>query len=151
MQGIINKLLWLAFGGGVLVVLDQLAKALIWAARAPEAAKNISRYWWLTWHQNYGISLGIELPYYLSVSLMAAFLLLLLWLLFQRNTRDPLMVAGLILSLAGGTSNLIDRINLGFVRDFVALSPWLPIFNLADILVVGGVVLILVETYRHAR
>ncbi|MFA5270286.1 MAG: signal peptidase II [Patescibacteria group bacterium] len=138
----ISKLLWLTIGGGLLVWADQATKGLIWSIE-PSG-------WW-THHQNYGISFGIELPYYLSVGLMAVFLIFLLWVLFQRGTCHPLMVMGLALSIAGGLSNLIDRINLGFVRDFVALSPWLPIFNLADILVAGGVILMLWSIYRYGR
>ena len=82
---------------------------------------------------------------------MIIFLLVLLWLLFQRGTHRPLMIAGLILSIAGGLSNLIDRVSLGFVRDFIALTPWLPIFNVADVFVVGGVLLILWGMYRRGR
>ena len=151
MRGTINKLLWLAFGGGVLVAIDQLIKSMVWALNLTITPRHPSDYWWMTWHQNYGISFGIELPYYLSVGLMAGFLLLLLWLLFQRSTRHPVMVLGLILSIAGGVGNLVDRVNLGYVRDFIALSPWLPIFNFADILVASGVVLMLWWVYRYGR
>lgn len=153
MQKIVHKLLWLVLGGGVLVVIDQAIKTIVWTARwTMEMRQNVyGAYPWLTWHQNKGISFGIELPYYLSVGFMAAFLVLLIWLLFQRTTRNPSMMIGLVLSIAGGASNLIDRIELGYVRDFVALAPWLPIFNFADVLVVGGVILILIGMYHHAR
>ncbi|OGB74826.1 hypothetical protein A2810_01515 [candidate division Kazan bacterium RIFCSPHIGHO2_01_FULL_49_10] len=146
-----HKLLCLVFGGGFLVAADQFMKYLIWPEPFRSPVIPADQYWWLTQHQNYGISFGIELPYYLSVGLMSVFLLLLLWLFFQRSTSRLAMELGLILSIAGGLSNLIDRINLGFVRDFVTLSFWLPIFNVADVLVVSGVLLILIETYRHGR
>ncbi|MBN2585335.1 signal peptidase II [Patescibacteria group bacterium] len=152
MLKIVYKLLWLALGGGVLVALDQLIKSVVWMAQGPlELSPDQGRYWWLTWHQNHGISFGIELPYYLSVGLMVVFLLFLLWIFFQRHTRHSVMVLGLVLSIAGGLSNLIDRISLGFVRDFVALSPWLPVFNVADVLVVSGVILMLLITYRYGQ
>jgi len=149
MPKIAHKLLWLVLGAGLLVALDQFIKNLIWTLQLPLRASG--QYWWLTWHANHGISFGIELPYALSIGLMVVFLLILLWLLFQRGTYHPLMVAGLTLSIAGGVSNLIDRASLGFVRDFVALAPWLPIFNIADIFVVGGVLLVLLGMYRRGR
>jgi len=148
-----HKLLWLILGGGFLVWADQAIKHFIWSLPivqvvAPDGST--LHHWW-THHQNRGISFGIELPYALSVGLMAVFLLILLWLLFQRGTHHPLMIVGLILSIAGGVSNLIDRVSLGFVRDFIALAPWLPIFNVADVFVVGGVLLILWGMYRRGR
>jgi len=149
----VYKLLWLAVGGGVLVWVDQVIKRFVWSLPVVQSVApdgGVTYRWW-THRQNYGISFGIELPYYLSVGLMVAFLLFLLWVFFQRSTSHPLMVTGLILSIAGGVGNLIDRVNLGYVRDYIALSPWLPIFNFADILVVSGVVLMLWGIYRYGR
>ncbi len=46
--------------------------------------------------------------------------------------------------LAGTTGNLVDRLVLGYVRDFIDLKVW-PVFNLADILnTIGILMLILV-------
>jgi signal peptidase II len=42
------------------------------------------------------------------------------------------------LQLGGALGNLIDRINLGYVVDFVDIGFW-PIFNLADLSIVAGV------------
>lgn len=50
--------------------------------------------------------------------------------------------AGMILILAGGIGNLIDRIFRGFVVDFISLK-WVGIFNLADSYVVIGVIIVL--------
>lgn len=43
--------------------------------------------------------------------------------------------------IAGGAlGNLIDRVRLGYVRDFIVVGPW-PAFNLADSAITAGVVL----------
>ncbi len=42
--------------------------------------------------------------------------------------------------LGGTIGNLIDRIRLGFVRDFIDVGPW-PIFNVSDSCTVVGVIL----------
>jgi signal peptidase II len=154
MPKIVYKLLWLVLGAGLLVGVDQAIKSLVWSVEIMPSIGvigAIQRYRWWTHHPNYGISFGIELPYALSVGLMVVFLLILLWLLFQRGTRHSLMIVGLIFSIAGGVSNLVDRVSLGFVRDFIALAPWLPIFNVADVFVVGGVLLIFWGMYRRGR
>jgi len=152
MLKIVHKLLWLTLSSGLLVWADQALKGWAWQTDpVVDRINSAGGYLWLVHHANYGISLGIELPYALSVGLMVVFLLFLLWIFFRPQNLSSMMLAGLIFSIAGGLSNLIDRINFGFVRDFVFLSSWLPIFNLADILVVSGVALILWSIYRDGR
>lgn len=55
---------------------------------------------------------------------------------------------GFFLILAGGIGNLIDRIFRGFVIDFISLK-WVGIFNLADMYIVMGVILILFIELRE--
>jgi lipoprotein signal peptidase len=48
----------------------------------------------------------------------------------------------LLLILAGGISNLIDRMHYGCVIDFINLKFW-PIFNIADIYItIGGIIVL---------
>jgi signal peptidase II len=61
---------------------------------------------------------------------------------------------GLILFLAGGLSNLIDRITLGTVIDFmnIGIGPVRTgIFNVADVAIVAGVGLLMVDHWRRPR
>ena len=51
---------------------------------------------------------------------------------------------GYVLVLAGAIGNLIDRIMFGFVRDFIAISFFPFIFNVADIFVTVGTVLLMI-------
>jgi signal peptidase II len=54
---------------------------------------------------------------------------------------------GLGVLLGGALGNLVDRIRLGAVVDFVDLG-WWPTFNLADAAILAGVGLVLVELLR---
>jgi len=59
--------------------------------------------------------------------------------------------AGLILFVAGGLSNLIDRLAMGSVIDFMNVgigSFRTGIFNVADVAIIAGVGLLLAESYR---
>jgi signal peptidase II len=56
--------------------------------------------------------------------------------------------------LAGGISNLVDRIALGRVIDFlnVGIGPFRTgIFNVADVAIMAGIAVLLVEHWRRAR
>ena len=52
----------------------------------------------------------------------------------------------LILFLAGGTSNLLDRILRGKVIDFIDLTIF-PVFNLADIYIIFGVLALILNLF----
>ena len=114
-----------------------------------------SKYWlghWIvgqTWHwgplrlilyRNPGIAFSIWLPMWLALILIIGLLIFLifLWLTPRRSWLDGL---GLLLVISGGVSNLWDKWQLGYVRDFVSVG-WLPVFNLADVLIFIGIVII---------
>jgi signal peptidase II len=62
--------------------------------------------------------------------------------------------AGLVMFLAGGFSNLVDRIAMGRVIDFlnVGIGPFRTgIFNVADVAIVAGIGVLLVEHWRRPR
>lgn len=61
---------------------------------------------------------------------------------FRRVASSPLLVrVALGMILGGALGNLIDRIRLGYVVDFIDLH-WFPVFNLADSAITMGVSLI---------
>ncbi len=61
------------------------------------------------------------------------------YLLPGGNTRLRI-VLGLLMGGAMG-NNLIDRLRLGHVTDFLDFGPW-PVFNVADMAIVGGAILL---------
>jgi len=50
--------------------------------------------------------------------------------------------------IAGGAANLIDRIRLGYVIDFINLGFW-PVFNLADVFITIGVLAIIIVNMKE--
>ena len=75
------------------------------------------------------------------------------WMLFyfaRAGARHPVLPVALGLLVGGSLSNLIDRIRLGHVTDFLDLRFW-PAFNLADTFIVVGVGILLVALVSAAR
>ena len=77
---------------------------------------------------------------------------LIAWWLWRSTTRLIAVALGLI--LGGAVGNAIDRLSYGWVADFyyvhVGSFHWY-VFNLADVAIVAGVVLLLLDALRPAR
>lgn len=99
---------------------------------------------------NAGTTLDIlsgSLGLYVAALLAGLMLILALWT--AGSSRWVAVAAALI--AAGAAGNLIDRLLVGMVTDFVALrwGSWqAPIFNPADVLMVAGVALLIVMPFR---
>jgi len=55
--------------------------------------------------------------------------------------------AGMALMLGGAIGNLVDRVRLGYVVDFVSVGSW-PTFNVADVAISIGVVVLAATLFR---
>ena len=70
------------------------------------------------------------------------------WLWRIRDQGQALLAAGLALVLGGAVGNLIDRIMLGYVTDFIQvwLGNWaFPSFNIADAAISVGAALLIID------
>ena len=65
-----------------------------------------------------------------------------LLIFFATHSRRPLVWLPTGLLLGGAAGNLIDRLNQGYVTDFIHLPLW-PSFNLADFCITAGVLSLL--------
>ena len=93
--------------------------------------------------QNSGIAFGLFSSATPVVIVLTG--LAVAWMLafFARSgARHPLLPVSLGLVIGGSLSNLIDRVRLGHVTDFLDLRFW-PAFNLADSFIVVGVAILL--------
>ena len=86
----------------------------------------------------FGLFQGYNTPLIL-VSFLGVAVLILLY----RSQRFPtgLLRLSLGLQLGGAFGNLIDRVRLGHVTDWVDVGPW-PVFNVADASIVAGLVIL---------
>jgi signal peptidase II len=67
---------------------------------------------------------------------------------FRRRARATVAEhAAFAMIFAGAVGNVADRARRGFVVDFIHVEHW-PVFNVADIAVVAGVLLLALATFR---
>jgi len=129
----------LGVGVMALIGLDQWLKMLLSVWSATGLHWGIIKF---VEYKNPGIAFSIPLLSMVALCLISGLLLVLIWL-FLSSQRSWIYQLGLLLAIGGGISNLWDRVHFGWVRDFISIG-WLPIFNLADIFIFVGVILIIV-------
>lgn len=140
-----------AVAGGVLVI-DQLTKFVVrHTLDVSESVPVIASVLHITHVRNPGAAFGL-LPnqqlLFFAVSGAAISFVITYWLR-ARPSEWPLVVA-LGLLLGGASGNLIDRITLGTVTDFLDLRFW-PVFNVADSSIVIGLALIVLTMLLGGR
>jgi signal peptidase II len=75
------------------------------------------------------------------------------WMLYffaRSGSRHPALPVALGLVIGGSVSNLVDRVRLGHVTDFLDFRYW-PAFNLADSFIVVGVAVLVVSLLAADR
>jgi signal peptidase II len=142
----------------VLVVLDQITKALVVGAlELHEYRPLVPGLLSLSHVRNYGAAFGIlsdaDLPYQAALFSGLSFvaLLAIAGYAWRLPVESRLPQAALALILGGAIGNLIDRVRLGYVVDFVHVywkqHQW-PDFNLADSAITVGVGLLILDILR---
>jgi len=91
---------------------------------------------------------------FLSVLAVLVSVALVIWLRSLDARRDVVLCAALALVLAGAIGNVIDRIEHGYVVDFIHVhwqGAYFPAFNVADSAITVGAVLLLLDALRDWR
>lgn len=103
--------------------------------------------WWIAHFElfkNDRLVFSLPLSNLVAMSLMVVAMGLVLWLGWRAAQKhDVVVLTGYYLILLGALSNLFDRLRFGFVVDWAYFGPWWPVFNLADLMIAGGVVVVL--------
>jgi signal peptidase II len=138
---------WLSL---VLVVLaavgaDQLTKQTVSSALALGDSVDVLGPFSIHHVRNSGIAFGLFSSATAIVIAVTTLAVALMLLFFARSgQRHPLLPVALGLVLGGSVANLLDRVRLGYVTDFLDFDHW-PAFNLADTFIVVGVALLFVS------
>ncbi len=118
----------------VILVLDQITKAVIQNSAAVKAG--VEAWSMLSGHQVF-------------LCLIAAAAICVMWVFMQKAKKEHLKLSktALAMMIAGAAGNLIDRLMLNYVRDFLHFYPFgydFPVFNVADCALTIGVILLII-------
>lgn len=143
----------------IVLPLDQLTKIYIDSSMALHQSRTvIENFFNICYVLNTGAAFGMlakspfRVPLLVSVALCA--LAVILWLFKRLSVEQRLQRLGLALVFSGAIGNLIDRLRLGAVIDFIDIhwyqKHW-PAFNIADSAITIGVALLLIDLWREEK
>ena len=111
----------------------------------------IKNFFYLSFQTNRGIAFGILLGHIIQVIASILILGFLVYFGFKyilnskRNSFLNQFLLGII--VGGAFGNLINRIQLGYVIDFIVLKPF-PVFNIADLGITIGLLALFLLTFQ---
>ena len=129
---------------GTVFLLDQATKSAVRLALQPGESVPVEGWVRLTHVTNTGAAFGLftDQSVFLLLTTLVGVAAITIYYFFP-PANSPFLTSGLGLQLGGALGNLLDRIRLGHVTDFLDFRVW-PVFNVADSAIVTGVVLLVI-------
>lgn len=139
-----NKFLILIIG--FIIAIDQFAKFLITTNLQGQSIELIRNVLQLTYVKNTGGAYGIGATSNILVLIGLNILIIAVLIKLLYEAKENVSKIALSLVLAGGISNLGDRVFRGFVVDYIDINPIIqyPVFNIADISIVIGIIVLII-------
>lgn len=138
----------------LILALDQLTKSIVVRSLSPnDSAPVIKGIFHLTLIHNRGAAFGILQNHVFLFALTACFAIALILINLKKirfEKRFSLQKLSLGLIMAGAAGNLIDRLRLGYVVDFLDFRIW-PVFNIADSAITIGAILLCWAFFREPK
>ncbi len=132
----------------VLVGIDQLTKWLAVVYLSESLAKVfIPGVVGFTYHENPGAAWGMlqNHRWVFMLTSTVAIIAIMIYLAKNLKSMHPLSITAFTLIVAGGVGNMVDRVLIGYVVDFINfLFIDFPVFNFADMCVTVGAALMIV-------
>lgn len=139
----------------LLVLFDQVIKLLVLKTiDVNNAIIIIDDFLKFTFIKNTGAAFGIFGNMTSLLVILTIFLLYYLITEIRKNMDSKLKVGSLILIVSGALGNLIDRLFRGYVIDFISFTLFgkeMAIFNLADIFITFGVILLMYIIMKEGK
>jgi signal peptidase II len=141
----------------VIVVLDQWTKHLVrvniplGGTWLPESLEWLSPYARIVHWYNTGAAFGMFKDGSMVFTVLAFIVIgVILYYYPQVETADWILRVALSMQLGGAVGNLIDRLNVGHVTDYISIGSF-PVFNVADACITIGAALLFFDVLRMER
>ena len=135
-----------------IILIDQSTKYLIFYNKKLFINKDFLLFR-IDFVKNYGAAFNLFSGSRIFLSFISIFFsILLIYLIFRKNTLNSFFLYAYSLILGGTIGNGIDRIYKGFVVDFINLNIInFPVFNIADISINIGFILLLYNIFKNNK
>ncbi|WP_278308957.1 signal peptidase II [Lutispora thermophila] len=129
---------------GAVIFFDQIIKIRVVEKIMPyESIEVLKNFLYITYVENTGISFGLFKGFrWVFIILTFIVCLILFYYVFKLYKRHIAMTVCLAFIIGGAIGNLIDRIRLGYVIDYIHFIFFPPVFNLADSAIVCGAIVL---------
>jgi signal peptidase II len=149
-----SRKLWYLFIATLVLAFDQFTKYWISVKlREGDEIDIIKGFFKLSYTENPGIAFGMlnnGNVKWLLVSVSVAAIMVVVYYMMRTSASNTLLLWSLALLAAGICGNLIDRVRLGRVIDFILVYykdfQW-PVFNIADTAITIGAALMAIELF----
>ncbi|MBV8170366.1 MAG: signal peptidase II [Candidatus Eremiobacteraeota bacterium] len=137
----------------LIVGFDQLTKHEIATHFLPDESRIvIPHVLWLTYVQNHRGAFGLFGSHPLLLAAFALGVVFVFYIWYRQDGATALTHMAFGLILGGAIGNILDRVRLGYVVDFIDFkTTGYPVFNAADSAITIGVALLLLRILVHER
>lgn len=135
------------------LILDQVSKYMITAYEITDIPI-INGFFHITYMKNTGMAWSLLSGQTGLLALVSAVAIGVMLNYLLKNKPDRLTSFALALMIGGAAGNLIDRLFLGYVRDFLNFYIFgydFPVFNIADSALCIGVFLLLIASFMEEK
>ncbi len=151
------KLQWYEFLTVVIIIaLDAITKTLSSTLLAyGQRVEVIKDFFWLTNVHNTGAAWSLfagQRTFFIVVSIVALIMMMVFFI--KSEAKQRLYRLALLILFAGTMGNFMDRLLLGYVRDFLSFNTFgymFPVFNIADMALNVGVGLMILEALLEGK
>ena len=136
------------------VILDYISKQTILDRIMPHEAVDVLPFLRIVNVQNEGAAFGLFTSLGNNFFIIISFVAIILIVIYISRIKGRLELFSISLILGGAVGNLIDRLTVGKVVDFIDffVGKWhWPAFNVADSALTVGIILFLIDSLRNVR
>lgn len=139
----------------ILICIDQISKFLVVFNKDNLPKTIIKNFLNITYCENRGMAFGLASGYVQLFAIITLVIIVAILICVCINFKkiNTFLSIGIGMLISGGIGNLVDRLIKSYVVDFIDFGDFInfPVFNIADIFVVIGVIVIGISCLKNEK